>query len=200
MGGRNTPAEAGKTLLTQPIQTAREKHPRRGGEDWNYPTSATPSRETPPPRRGRPEQTSFLLRSLGNTPAEAGKTAGGRLCRIRCGKHPRRGGEDCLPTQKPPASLETPPPRRGRPGRKPGGAPDDEKHPRRGGEDKEENKERNREEKHPRRGGEDSTRHPSRYHDIETPPPRRGRPDGLNQLPAGERNTPAEAGKTAKRC
>ena len=152
----NTPAEAGKTSPGRLDRRARQKHPRRGGEDLSGVPSVRTAEDTPPPRRGRRNYAPIYMTALRETPpprrgrlsSTAGEPPDDR-------KHPRRGGEDnnCFLVLH--ASIETPPPRRGRRKsavREPGGGrntpaeagktladtlsgPVEKKHPRRGGED-----------------------------------------------------------------
>ena len=70
----NTPAYAGKTLLTVIEAAKEEKHPRVCGEDLRLSTWMTPGLETPPRMRGRPASAQTPAGESRNTPAYAGKT------------------------------------------------------------------------------------------------------------------------------
>ena len=75
LGGRNTPAYAGKTRCTRRAPPLREKHPRLRGEDVCGLAFVPCAVETPPLTRGRLRHFVQVLRASGNTPAYAGKTA-----------------------------------------------------------------------------------------------------------------------------
>ena len=79
----NTPAEAGKTRCFPWILKVFWKHPRRGGEDTIGSSIGQIGEETPPPRRGRLIFLSWSVLGLGNTPAEAGKTATYGSCLLK---------------------------------------------------------------------------------------------------------------------
>ena len=116
----NTPAYAGKTTSKYPQGTAVQKHPRLRGEDHLKIDKSELAEETPPLTRGRLDMSFLPFRSLGNTPAYAGKTekipsekadltetpplTRGRPPTARCAplgaeKHPRLRGEDSRPPQ-----------------------------------------------------------------------------------------------------
>ena len=75
-GRGNTPAYAGKTILSRLCNLQSEKHPRVCGEDAMTKDFTCPAAETPPRMRGRPCSCPGILISPGNTPAYAGKTSG----------------------------------------------------------------------------------------------------------------------------
>ena len=131
------------------------KNPRQGGENTIDQIQDLGIEETPPPRRGRLVSAISGAVPRGNTPAEAGKTreAGSGGCPIR--KHPRRGGEDNDASHSSRSLPETPPPRRGRRGKRPSRQCGRGNTPAEAGKTRSEPLRDLREEKHPRRGGED---------------------------------------------
>ena len=155
-GLRNTPAYAGKTVMssmemggdmeTPPLTRGRpwlshratvsfRKHPRLRGEDSDESHGQITMMETPPLTRGR--LFVFVDRRLrrGNTPAYAGKTCHLRRHPWVTQKHPRLRGEDWSRFDRRKASAETPPLTRGRQSSSQKGARWNGKHPRLRGED-----------------------------------------------------------------
>ena len=70
----NTPAYAGKTILTCGKIRMKKKHPRVCGEDLCYKSIPVREPETPPRMRGRLTRKMDTKKSSRNTPAYAGKT------------------------------------------------------------------------------------------------------------------------------
>ena len=111
---RNTPAYAGKTLLTNQTPLIIRKHPRVCGEDDSSGCLRNPCQETPPRMRGRlyVQHTDAVI--PGNTPAYAGKTAESEAQSSAARKHPRVCGEDSVRVAIILFNTETPPRMRGR--------------------------------------------------------------------------------------
>ena len=76
-----TPAGAGKTSSHSALPLAPWDHPRRCGENASTSAAALSRTGSPPQVRGKPLQPPSLHRSLGITPAGAGKTALSRMFR-----------------------------------------------------------------------------------------------------------------------
>ncbi len=111
---RNTPAYAGKILITVRVLPCSRKHPRVCGEDPKLSLSMSSKMETPPRMRGRSSLRDRKQKVCGNTPAYAGKMKLITLKQTDSRKHPRVCGEDCLIRTIMIRSLETPPRMRGR--------------------------------------------------------------------------------------
>ena len=111
---RNTPAYAGKTAGHDSWTSTDEKHPRVCGEDSPEALRALSPAETPPRMRGRLMQPHIARKSLGNTPAYAGKTLPHRHISPSGRKHPRVCGEDASASATRLSRSETPPRMRGR--------------------------------------------------------------------------------------
>ena len=111
---RNTPAGAGKSLTIFPFISPPWKHPRGCGEESFSAASSWAERETPPRVRGRATRRGRPRTSCRNTPAGAGKSAGGSTQHVGHKKHPRGCGEEwsCPPPGR--EKSETPPRVRGR--------------------------------------------------------------------------------------
>ena len=153
------------------------KHPRLRGEDQDGAYRPGYKSETPPLTRGRRTLFESSIRSLGNTPAYAGKTTSVSLRTLFERKHPRLRGEDHTRAHLRRERLETPPLTRGRPKC----SYQDLEHPG----------------KHPRLRGEDQADDVERLPQLETPPLTWGRPWPILRRSACCGNTPAYAGKTS---
>ena len=153
-------------------------------------------RETPPRMRGRLLKLLTSARTVGNTPAYAGKTSSTATTATRSGKHPRVCGEDLSPVSMLRLSTETPPRMRGRLMHRAGVGVPEGNTPAYAGKTKWQRVRHRQPWKHPRVCGEDRTHGESVRFSRETPPRMRGRllKGGLSKLGAG--NTPAYAGKT----
>ena len=90
---RITPAWAGKSLLTIPKLTTARDHPRMGGEKRLRRQCARRSKGSPPRGRGKVHHRRGAGCSRGITPAWAGKSPHTSEGSVRCGDHPRVGGE-----------------------------------------------------------------------------------------------------------
>ena len=73
---RITPAGAGKTALTDKLQSTGEDHPRRCGENSMSLSSRTTKVGSPPQVRGKHRCRRMNRQAIGITPAGAGKTNG----------------------------------------------------------------------------------------------------------------------------
>ena len=74
VGGRITPADAGKTLLILPLCGLPTDHPRGCGENCRQVAARLFWLGSPPRMRGKPDKKQALLDTVGITPADAGKT------------------------------------------------------------------------------------------------------------------------------
>ena len=112
--GRTTPAHAGKTTPTRGCGRGCSDHPRACGEDVVFPGLGDVCLGPPPRMRGRPRRQTQSIRSLGTTPAHAGKTSLSLMLWGIVRDHPRACGED-NDMQAVRAAATGPPPRmRGR--------------------------------------------------------------------------------------
>ena len=94
LGGRITPACAGKTGRAQGVGHGDRDHPRMRGEDSPTKKLSSTPKGSPPHARGRPRRYSDGLKAERITPACAGKTAK-IFRRLKSRKdHPRMRGED----------------------------------------------------------------------------------------------------------
>ena len=176
------------------------KHPRRRGEDPSTWASRCKTSETPPQARGRLSGAIDGLQDAGNTPAGAGKTPPWARARRRCGKYPRRRGED-HPTNTPMGTAqETPPQARGRLSTISKAHQFSRNTPAGAGKTIAPNQCALLCRKHPRRRGEDNQVRSRNQRRPETPPQARGRQAHLRLAVARLGNTPAGAGKTRGEC
>ena len=111
---RNTPAYAGKTLVSILITAQIWKHPRVCGEDQCGYSASSHAPETPPRMRGRPQHQTAVYPRRRNTPAYAGKTSRQPRALTQGRKHPRVCGEDAGAYIDLVSGEETPPRMRGR--------------------------------------------------------------------------------------
>ena len=146
--------------------------------------------------RGRPNAYLLDFTFLGNTPAYAGKTAGGTADGRQTRKHPRVCGEDGLNAHGDFYGRETPPRMRGRPVHLPVSQADGRNTPAYAGKTVFLMRLRRQGEKHPRVCGEDQALRLRLRVTWETPPRMRGRPGFVSISHSSTRNTPAYAGKT----
>ena len=112
--GRNTPAYAGKSMLSLQSLHHRRDHPRLCGEKFIMAMEKNKVKGSPPPMRGKAVDTSFLEQYLRITPAYAGKSVTKKS--MVCGEkdHPRLCGEKSLHCTKIIQLLGSPPPMRGK--------------------------------------------------------------------------------------
>ena len=92
--GGITPACAGKTCANSSASPKPTDHPRMRGEDVRTPPEHFRGRGSPPHARGRPHRRAVERRSLGITPACAGKTPTPQQSTGWEADHPRMRGED----------------------------------------------------------------------------------------------------------
>ena len=74
MSFRITPASAGKTFIKWNIRLYSWDHPRECGKNWYDLMKVQKMLGSPPRVREKHDQTLFLVRWVGITPASAGKT------------------------------------------------------------------------------------------------------------------------------
>ena len=109
-----TPAGAGKTIPLCLAKTQRQDHPRRCGENFSVHLMQALRKGSPPQVRGKLFMLGKRIGNAGITPAGAGKTS----CRACSGHglrdHPRRCGENLLPSGRTPPCAGSPPQVRGK--------------------------------------------------------------------------------------
>ena len=112
---RITPAGAGKTYIKSQPDVRIRDHPRRCGENAKTAHQQPQNIGSPPQVRGKLEKLCEGANSIRITPAGAGKTV--RCCLSLHGQkdHPRRCGENILPTATAKYTLGSPPQVRGKP-------------------------------------------------------------------------------------
>ena len=110
----NTPAGAGKTLLTSWRENEEQKHPRGRGENPENGASVFCATETPPRARGKRIATYLPEVAMRNTPAGAGKTTMYIAMNSANWKHPRGRGENAAALASFHPKHETPPRARGK--------------------------------------------------------------------------------------
>ncbi len=138
-------------------------------------------------------------RCVRNTPASAGRTPARPSVVRELSEHPRVGGEDHDRYSTPATRCGTPPRRRGGPYRRHTSHPDHRNTPASAGKTCSSSRSRRAAAEHPRVGGEDASP-PSRPDSCRgTPPRRRGGRLRPGEPRPGRRNTPASAGRTARR-
>ena len=90
---RITPAWAGKRPSWQVWKPDTKDHPRVGREKASTMTSVSPSKGSPPRRRGKETVQAIFEGDKGITPAWAGKRRSHGAAALQSGDHPRMGGE-----------------------------------------------------------------------------------------------------------
>ena len=114
VGGRITPAYAGKSAFCACIQKCSEDHPRLCGEKLLLVVLAAKCEGSPPPMRGKVRIFTDSCGGRGITPAYAGKSRD-RLCNIcDLGDHPRLCGEKLPKSWRSMTRKGSPPPMRGK--------------------------------------------------------------------------------------
>ena len=96
LGGRITPAHAGKTSKSALTGCSPPDHPRACGENSDASRTPTTTNGSPPRMRGKPSCCRPFIRSLGITPAHAGKTRLEFIDKLLVTDHPRACGENKL--------------------------------------------------------------------------------------------------------
>ena len=114
IGGRLTPAWAGKTMIVGVHSMTRSTHPRVGGEDTRRHPATSWTGDSPPRGRGRRSDRAHVDGAGRLTPAWAGKTRGPLGVHQRRATHPRVGGEDRHHRPVLAPRLDSPPRGRGR--------------------------------------------------------------------------------------
>ena len=109
-----TPAYAGKSVIMQYDHRGRVDHPRLCGEKYLLLWRKLHRSGSPPPMRGKESRTSGRLRTLGITPAYAGKSDKHRHLRLKSQDHPRLCGEKILLPHIQHRRTGSPPPMRGK--------------------------------------------------------------------------------------
>ena len=111
---RITPAYAGKSFAKQKKSCNGWDHPRLCGEKRLTPADRSAKQGSPPPMRGKAVDLMIGLRSVGITPAYAGKSL--RSCHEggKSPDHPRLCGEKSTPSATAAARRGSPPPMRGK--------------------------------------------------------------------------------------
>ena len=91
---RITPAHAGKTF--RPLHSSRgfQDHPRACGENFTDVADAAGAVGSPPRMRGKPSAKIDVRKTVGITPAHAGKTIFFQKLLDRIKDHPRACGEN----------------------------------------------------------------------------------------------------------
>ena len=113
-GTETPPRVRGRALSFSNRRESQQKHPRGCGEEDPAPRFKLQVMETPPRVRGRVPRLEILLYWQRNTPAGAGKRAGGVTHGLPRQKHPRGCGEERNFRWVTSPSEETPPRVRGR--------------------------------------------------------------------------------------
>ena len=109
-----TPAYAGKRFRRKLTRQQKKDHPRLCGEKFIMAMEKNKVKGSPPPMRGKVARY-FSARSVGRiTPAYAGKSIKKQRCRKPQTDHPRLCGEKTTGILKPPTSIGSPPPMRGK--------------------------------------------------------------------------------------
>ena len=90
---RITPAYAGKRASNDFVVGVVKDHPRLCGEKRLLSIVLDLSMGSPPPMRGKVDKGSIFAKSLGITPAYAGKRRHAVCGAVNCGDHPRLCGE-----------------------------------------------------------------------------------------------------------
>ena len=111
---RITPAGAGKTRYFCVPAVFGKDHPRRCGENKQFPPQAQYVRGSPPQVRGKLSQSSTASRNARITPAGAGKTRHEYTAFAATKDHPRRCGENCRGRRNTPEIPGSPPQVRGK--------------------------------------------------------------------------------------
>ena len=88
------PAWAGKTLIKRVSNEPPRAHPRVGGENLSTTVIPGVANGSSPRGRGKPVYDGDPWRGERLIPAWAGKTSSNRTGSVRCGAHPRVGGEN----------------------------------------------------------------------------------------------------------
>ena len=109
-----TPAWAGKSRRTVFAVFRPEDHPRMGGEKARWYPIKYGGQGSPPRGRGKAGENHLVAQLPGITPAWAGKSCPGPIVRFAGWDHPRVGGEKRATTSTMPATLGSPPHRRGK--------------------------------------------------------------------------------------
>ena len=193
------PLTRGRPCRPWPRHSALWKHPRLRGEDHGKARRRADRRETPPLTRGRPDPDTVTSEDIRNTPAYAGKTDSIATRQSSAWKHPRLRGEDRKLRPQQARDFETPPLTRGRRLRAACRQAHAGNTPAYAGKTSRPPHARSPPEKHPRLRGEDKLSAEGVILPQETPPLTRGRLAGPLGIKGTSRNTPAYAGKTARR-
>ena len=88
-----TPAHAGKSIQGNTRYRCRQDHPRPCGEKLAKSLVSSPQQGSPPPMRGKAKISACAKKSIGITPAHAGKRVPGARMVYDAEDHPRPCGE-----------------------------------------------------------------------------------------------------------
>ena len=114
LGGRITPAHAGKTSKSALTGCSPPDHPRACGENSDASRTPTTTNGSPPRMRGKLLEDRRHKGKRRITPAHAGKTLRGRNSPQHRPDHPRACGENCRSSSTPLRRRGSPPRMRGK--------------------------------------------------------------------------------------
>ena len=111
---RITPAYAGKSFRKTAVRHAIKDHPRLCGEKLQDTADFTHVAGSPPPMRGKGQNSTVFVESEGITPAYAGKSSRCATWLVSMKDHPRLCGEKKGEDRLYNAEHGSPPPMRGK--------------------------------------------------------------------------------------
>ena len=196
---RITPAGAGKTPYLSLFSFIFQDHPRRCGENVRHISDCSISVGSPPQVRGKLKATNIDGQTIRITPAGAGKTGYPRVSGKHRRDHPRRCGENFVPSLAHCGKVGSPPQVRGKRNPTYEDFGEDRITPAGAGKTLRQGLPTVRHRDHPRRCGENLTTQARTRINAGSPPQVRGKPSTCTRLANSTRITPAGAGKTQTR-
>ena len=196
---RITPAGAGKTVEDAETLPRSRDHPRRCGENVRHISDCSISVGSPPQVRGKLKATNIDGQTIRITPAGAGKTGYPRVSGKHRRDHPRRCGENFVPSLAHCGKVGSPPQVRGKRNPTYEDFGEDRITPAGAGKTLRQGLPTVRHRDHPRRCGENLTTQARTRINAGSPPQVRGKPSTCTRLANSTRITPAGAGKTQTR-